>query len=164
MLITRIELSDAADFLKMQLQLDKETKYMMYESGERLNQVQPVKEMIQHFHSSGSLLALARTRKEIAGFIGAKRGNCNRTIHSAHVVIGVLSKYQGQGTGKRLMLHLNEWAMSNKITRLELTVMAHNERAIALYTYSGFKQEGIKKNSMLVDGKYVDEFYMAKLF
>ena len=33
-----------------------------------------------------------------------------------------------------------------------------------LYEKNGFEIEGIKKKSMLVDGVYVDEFYMAKLY
>ena len=33
-----------------------------------------------------------------------------------------------------------------------------------LYEKNGFKVEGIKKNSMIIDDKYVDEFYMAKIY
>ena len=29
---------------------------------------------------------------------------------------------------------------------------------------NGFKVEGIKKNAMIIDGKYVDEFFMAKIY
>lgn len=29
---------------------------------------------------------------------------------------------------------------------------------------NGFEIEGIKKRAMLVDGEYVDEFYIAKLY
>jgi RimJ/RimL family protein N-acetyltransferase len=38
-----------------------------------------------------------------------------------------------------------------------------DERAIKLYEKVGFHKEGIKEKSMLVDGKYIDEYYMAKL-
>ena len=40
--------------------------------------------------------------------------------------------------------------------------MCHNIVAKHLYEKNGFVMEGIKKNSMFVEGKYVDEFYMAK--
>jgi Acetyltransferases, including N-acetylases of ribosomal proteins len=50
------------------------------------------------------------------------------------------------------------------LTRLELTVMVHNERAIALYKKMGFEIEGTKKRSMRIDGQYVDEYYMAKTY
>jgi len=56
-----------------------------------------------------------------------------------------------------------EWAQGNNIKRLELTVMKHNQAGIALYKKHGFEIEGIKKSSMLVNGSYVDEYYMAKI-
>ena len=58
---------------------------------------------------------------------------------------------------------LDEWALSNEITRLELTVAAENINAVNLYTKMGFIKEGIKKNSLIIDGKYMDEFYMSKI-
>ena len=42
--------------------------------------------------------------------------------------------------------------------------MCPNVIAKHLYEKNGFEIEGIKKKSMLVDGVYVDEFYMAKLY
>lgn len=42
-------------------------------------------------------------------------------------------------------------------------MLAHNHRAIALYSKVGFRFEGTKRDSLLVDGLYVDEYYMAKL-
>jgi RimJ/RimL family protein N-acetyltransferase len=41
--------------------------------------------------------------------------------------------------------------------------MTHNERGKALYTRMGFAVEGIKHESLRVDGAWVDEICMAKL-
>jgi RimJ/RimL family protein N-acetyltransferase len=41
--------------------------------------------------------------------------------------------------------------------------MAHNSGAIALYKKMGFEIEGTKNHSLIVDGMYIDEYYMAKL-
>ncbi len=41
--------------------------------------------------------------------------------------------------------------------------MTNNERAINLYKKFVFETEGVRKNSMKVDGKYIDEYYMAKV-
>ena len=41
--------------------------------------------------------------------------------------------------------------------------MYHNARACALYHACGFEVEGVKRNTMRVDGAYVDEYVMAKL-
>lgn len=47
--------------------------------------------------------------------------------------------------------------------RLELTVMARNERAIGLYRRHGFEIEGTRRDSVRVGGAYVDELAMARL-
>jgi ribosomal protein S18 acetylase RimI-like enzyme len=41
--------------------------------------------------------------------------------------------------------------------------MAHNKAGLALYRRRGFEIEGIKKHSLLLGGRYVDEYYMARL-
>lgn len=40
--------------------------------------------------------------------------------------------------------------------------MCPNIVAKHLYEKNGFVIEGVKKNAVLVDGVYIDEFYMAK--
>lgn len=52
----------------------------------------------------------------------------------------------------------------NRLTRLELTVETPNEAAINLYKKSGFVIEGTKKCTMLVNGNYIDEYMMAKIY
>jgi RimJ/RimL family protein N-acetyltransferase len=55
------------------------------------------------------------------------------------------------------------WALAHGMHRLELTVMAHNERAHALYERMGFVVEGRRRECLLVNARLVDELYMAKL-
>ena len=59
---------------------------------------------------------------------------------------------------------LDKWARENNLTRLELTVVSSNIVAKHLYEKNGFEIEGTRKNAMIIDGKYVDEYYMAKLY
>ena len=47
--------------------------------------------------------------------------------------------------------------------RMVLTVMAHNRSAVAPYEESGFVVQETRRDSMLVEGNYVDEYYMARL-
>jgi RimJ/RimL family protein N-acetyltransferase len=62
-----------------------------------------------------------------------------------------------------MLSKLEQWAEGIGIRRLELTVMTHNERAVGLYKKIGFEVEGLRKDSLYVDGRYVDEYSMAKL-
>lgn len=87
-----------------------------------------------------------------------------RIKHTAYIVVGIREAHRGKGIGTKFFSELDLWAKENLISRLELTVMCPNVIAKHLYEKNGFEIEGIKKKSMLVDGVYVDEFYMAKLY
>ena len=77
--------------------------------------------------------------------------------------MAVDEKYRGKGIGSEFFRRLDIWAEEMKVSRLELTVICENSVAKHLYEKNGFEIEGIKRKSVLVDGKYLDEFYMAKI-
>ena len=102
--------------------------------------------------------------EKIVGFLTAQRGVFRRIRHTAYIVIGIQKNYCNRKLGTKLFQMLDDWALQNKIVRLELTVVCENKGAIRLYEKSGFSIEGIKKKTMYVDGKYVDEYMMSKIF
>ena len=59
---------------------------------------------------------------------------------------------------------LDEWAREKGLVRLELTVECINADAVKLYQKCGFQSEGTRQKSMKVDDKFIDEYYMAKIF
>jgi RimJ/RimL family protein N-acetyltransferase len=77
------------------------------------------------------------------------------------VVIGVLAEASGMGIGTGLLEEAKRWAAARGLHRMELTVMAHNHRAIALYERVGFVHEGRRAECLLIDGKFLDELNMA---
>lgn len=99
----------------------------------------------------------------ILGFAVGIGGSANRNHHSVYIVIGILRGYWKKGIGRGLMQNLEVWAKAKNLHRLELTVMVHNTQAVALYEKFGFEQEGIKRDALRVEGKYVNEIYMSKL-
>ncbi|MED6310048.1 MAG: GNAT family N-acetyltransferase, partial [Pseudomonadota bacterium] len=90
-------------------------------------------------------------------------GQFERNKHAGRVGVGVLASHYGKGVGKGLMQEIERVAKENDISRLDLTVMSHNERAHRLYLSMGYKYEGINRHSLFVDGDWVDEIMMAKL-
>ena len=154
--------NDAGAFIKFLDQLDTETKFMLYEPGERRTKEENFKKKIEE-SNKGSLLLVAENEDKIVGFLSADRGHTNRIKHSAYIVIGILKDFRGMGIGKRFFEELDKWAIQNWVLRLELTVMKNNRNAIRLYEKMGFKIEGVKEKSCLVDGVFIDEYYMAKL-
>ncbi|WP_151736396.1 GNAT family N-acetyltransferase [Paenibacillus tengchongensis] len=162
--IRELTSSDASELLALQHSLDEESAFMMLEPGERKRTVQQVESMIRGYaEAPNSLLIGAETAGKLAGYLSAGGGEANRIRHSAYLVTGVLREYQGMGIGSALFCELDTWARRAGMVRLELTVMVHNERAIALYTKNGFEIEGLKKKSLKVDGAWVDEYYMGKI-
>ncbi|MBS6005983.1 MAG: GNAT family N-acetyltransferase [Clostridium baratii] len=163
MIIREIKLEDAEKFLNMLKQLDKETKYMLFEENERSCTIEDMKERLSRRDNKKHTIFIVEDNGEIVGFLLGDRGSANRIKHSAYVVIGMLEPYRGKGIGMVLIEELFKWARNNKIIRLELTVVKDNRYAVNLYKKMGFKVEGIREKAMIVDGKYVDEYYMGRI-
>ncbi len=163
MMYRKLSKNEAESFWEMMNQLDYETKYMLYEPGERTKNIARVEALIQSSVEREDFLLVAEADDRIVGYISAQKGDFNRTVHSAYIVVGILRNYRGKGIGTEFFRRLDVWAEEKKITRLELTVICENEVAKHLYEKNGFEIEGIKRKSVLVDGNYLDEFYMAKI-
>jgi len=164
MKIRKCEINDANNMLKMLLELDKETEYMLFEADERPNDINRVKAMINQSINGDNLLLIATEDDNIIGFLSAQRGIISKIKHTAYIVVGIREKFRGKGIGKKLFCELDLWAKENNISRLELTVMCPNSIAKQLYEKNGFEVEGTKRNSIFMNGKYIDEYYMSKIY
>ena len=140
---------------------------MLFRSaGERRQRVRDLGNLKQNIDKSISgidFVLVAEDEDELVGFMSAQRGEYNRILHSAYIVVGIKKAYQGRGIGREFFALLDDWARENDIIRLELTVECKNVNAISLYERCGFKKEGLREKSMRVDGVFVDEYYMAKI-
>lgn len=154
--------SDAMEYLSFLHKLDSQTNFMLFETGERKTSEKEIRSRIEDTMRN-SLLLVAENEGKIVGFLSAGRGTVNRIKHSAYIVTGILEDYRGKGIGTKLFEELDKWAAEKALVRLELTVMVNNEGAVALYKKMGFKVEGVKEKSCLVDGAFVDEYYMGKI-
>jgi RimJ/RimL family protein N-acetyltransferase len=155
---------DAAGLLALKQRLDGETTFMLLQPDERSRDVGDVlAELGEMSARAGSVVILAETPGGLVGYVEAEGGRFRRNRATAQVVVGVLAAASGQGVGSGLLTALERWAISVGLHRLELTVMAHNRRAIDLYERMGFVVEGRRHECLVVDGQLVDELYMAKL-
>lgn len=87
-----------------------------------------------------------------------------RMRHVGSVGLFVHTEYQNMGVGTALLKTLldlaDNWLM---LVRVELEVYADNERAIHLYEKLGFEQEGLLRMTTVRNGRYVDEYKMARI-
>lgn len=163
--IRPIRVEDAEAYLNLACALDQETSFMMYEPGERTSTVDEQRKRIHSVLSSGNgLIFVAEADTgELVGLLGAIGGAARRNRETVHIFVGVRQAYAGQGIGRRLFEAMERWARAWGAHRLELTVMVHNQRALALYQKLGFVIEGRLRDALKVDGTYIDEFTMCKL-
>ncbi|TJY40692.1 GNAT family N-acetyltransferase [Cohnella pontilimi] len=161
--IRPIEVDDAENFLNLNKELD-ESGFMLYDPGERQTTVEQQKQYIQKILAEPTtIFFVAEMENNLVGFIAALGGNLIRNRHSAHLVVGVLEDYRGQGIATKLFHKVFEWAKEAGLLRIGLTVMKDNHKAFNLYRKMGFILEGEKVHSLKVNGEYVNEYYLYKL-
>jgi RimJ/RimL family protein N-acetyltransferase len=163
MLIREIKHDDAESFVNLIKKVESESKFMLFESGERsISPEEQVKRIEVMRNSENSTIVIAEEDNQLIGYLIAIGGNAKRNKHSVYLVIGVLAQYRGLGVGTQLFEQLEKWATEHDVHRLELTVVTRNEAGIRLYKKMGFDIEGTKRHSLYIEGNYVDEYYMSK--
>ncbi|MBT6808053.1 MAG: GNAT family N-acetyltransferase [Flavobacteriales bacterium] len=163
MKIRKIKTGDAENLLNLLNKLDTETTFLLYEKGERKRTIEHQKKNIQEQLERGVLTFVLEDNKKLVGYVFGNIFTANRKKHCMNLAIAILQEYTGKGYGTKLMNTIEEYAINNGITRLELEVSKKNKIAISLYEKIGFEVEGVKRNAFLVNGKYEDELLMAKI-
>ena len=137
---------------------------MLLEPGERDTSVPALARQLDDLARSGnSAVILAELPGGLAGYLELTGGGFRRNRATAYLVMGVLAAAGGRGIGTALLAEAKSWAAAHGLHRLELTVMAHNRRAFDLYSRLGFSVEGRRPECLLIDGRFVDELYLATI-
>lgn len=155
---------DAPALYRFGEQLLAESSFFLRSPGERARSVDEMRAIIENFSARPHYLLLGVWQGETAvGEAVVTAGDFQRNRLSATLGVGVLQAHSGRGLGASLMREMEAFARRRRLRRLELTVMASNTRARALYGRMGYVEEGVKRDSMFVDGGFVDEVMMAKI-
>jgi len=76
--------------------------------------------------------------------------------------IWILPKYWGQGLGTMSIALIKNIAFNHlKIKRIEAHIAIQNERSINMFKKSGFKEEGLLKKYLKIEGKFQDAVILA---
>lgn len=162
--IRDLEENDSDQFADLLVQLSRETIHTLMTEQESI-----VLGETQHARTQQLILAsnhkvlLAFDDQALVGFVGLTQGLFERNKHCAALMIGVLGGYWKQGIASQLMQQSLHWAEAQGIARIEVDVLATNERAIKLYQRFEFKKEGTKQAALFVDNDYLDEILMARV-
>jgi RimJ/RimL family protein N-acetyltransferase len=110
------------------------------------------------------LFAIRKVREpQIIGFTVLRNLQLVHRSAELGIRIGVEAE-RGKGYGGRAVALALGYAWNSlNLHRVSLTVLAHNERAIASYKNAGFVTEGILRQAAFIDGKWADVAIMAAL-
>ncbi len=74
----------------------------------------------------------------------------------------VRREFWGRGVGRALIAAMEEHARSIGVVKIEAIVRAENERGWRLYESCGYRIEGTRKRAVKIDGRFQDEYWIAK--
>ncbi|QZY86184.1 GNAT family N-acetyltransferase [Exiguobacterium acetylicum] len=164
-MIRRATLMDGKALSDLMRRIDRETKYMLYEPEERVLSTEQAEAFIEKFgQAANSDIFVVDVDDQLVGYVLVVGGEPSRIRHRANLVIGLLDAYTGRGLGAGLLEAVDAFAIEAGLIRLELTVRKDNLRAIELYHKFGFNIEGTRIASLFIDGEYVDELAMSKIY
>jgi L-phenylalanine/L-methionine N-acetyltransferase len=110
-----------------------------------------------------SHMVVAARHGEVVGWADLDVG-AGRRRHAAELSVAVGAAHQGKGVGSALIAALLELADSwLGLRRVELHVLAGNERARAVYERHGFTLEGRLRAYAVSGGRLADAWLMARL-
>lgn len=143
-----------------------ETPYLLREPGESSFSLGQEQQFLQgRLDSPRDLMLLGFYKGELAGScalvsVGPFR---RRVAHRCEVSIALYQKFCGKGIGAAMMTALLAQAKAAGYEQAELTVMAENRPAVALYERLGFVRCGtLPHNMKYADGRYADACWMQK--
>lgn len=142
-----------------------ETPYLLREPGESSFTPEQERQFLQsRADSPRDLMLLGFYEGELVGSCAlASLGPFRRVAHRCDVSIALYRKFCGKGMGTAMMTALLAQAKAAGYEQAELTVMADNKPAIALYERLGFVSCGtLPHNMKYADGSYADACWMAK--
>jgi len=104
-----------------------------------------------------------RRGEDILAFVVITKGYY-RIKHIAYIEIIVTNqRISEKGMGTAFFTKIMEDLAAEGCTKVELGVEVDNERAISFYKKLGFFIEGTRRAMLNRDGKFIDNYYMAKM-
>ncbi len=120
------------------------------------------KQTVEQVRSGNWIFMVVEMDGAIIGHSNLQIGYLTKNKHTAYIATLLLKGFRNLGIGTAIMKIVAEAAKEVDIEKLYLSVFSSNTRAINFYKKCGFEIEGVLKKQFLIDGKYVDEIYMAK--
>lgn len=145
------EIRDGERMQELHRALDEESTFMLAAPGERLTAPRP--EVFRLVAERDGLLV---------GHIDVRSLPWARARGRGHIILGVRAAFHRQGIGRTLLEGAIKEACERGMWRLEMTTMIDNVAALNLYLSCGFLVEGLRRDSLRIDGEPVHEYYPGR--
>jgi RimJ/RimL family protein N-acetyltransferase len=100
--------------------------------------------------------------ERIVGHVDLTGTSLYSALHRARLGIGVERDHRGRGTGTALLELALSWARSElSLIWIDLSVFAHNTRAVHLYERLGFRETGRTLDAYRLGALHIDDVHMA---
>jgi ribosomal protein S18 acetylase RimI-like enzyme len=156
---------DAKSLSELRLEIDGETENLDREKGEAfIDEFGFIQIIRNDTEGRNNLFLVAEVEGRLVGFSRCEGNKLKRTSHKVEFGVCVLKEFWGYGIGKNLLKESITWADTNRIKKINLSVIENNKNAIKLYEQNGFEVEGIlKSDKLLSDGHYYNTILMGRI-
>jgi L-phenylalanine/L-methionine N-acetyltransferase len=161
--IREMQLADAEGYLSAIREVISEPQRTLVVQESEIWSPEEFARNLQPWSAEGVRL-VADLAGEIVGAINLRR--TSKVLAERHIgTFGIFLTQNGRGLGlgQALLEVAEEWARDVGVSRLQICVFAHNERAQNLYRSMGYEVEGYVKSAMRFPEGDVDEYRLAKL-
>ena len=160
--IRRVNFEDAKGLADLKIALSQETDFIPFLELDRDTLISHEKDELGQLSNNNRAIWVVEDAG-IVGYLDIYRYLMPKVSHAAFLEIGIRESHQGLGLGTKLIHESELWAKSVGIKRIWFYVVADNISAISLYLKLGYRFEGLRRDSYLLDGKFSDEYIMAKI-
>lgn len=162
-LIRKACIEDASSLAQLKIGLSQETDFIPFYFSDQNTLILQTKDELSQLSDNERAIWVVEDSDNLVGYLDIQRYPMPKVNHAAFIELGIRKPYQGLGLGTKLMLESELWAKSVGIKRIWFYVVADNVGAVILYLKLGYRFEGLRRNAYQLDGKYTDEYIMAKI-
>jgi ribosomal protein S18 acetylase RimI-like enzyme len=162
--IKLLDASDAEKYWALRLEALKQHPEAFLTSYEdAMKRENPIDHVARNFTIEGNFTFGAFEHEKLIGVVTLLQESAEKIRHRANIfAMYVTPKNRGLGVGKALMEEaINKAKTIEAIEKINLSVMANNQKAKSLYTKLDFKVFGFEENALKVNGIYFHDEHMV---